>query len=311
VTALLAPKFLVLYTFLFTGTYVHFRGRVRHRFSRQLLDHSTIMAPYNCFVYATSAVPNTPYIDMKNFPELQVLQENWEEIRQEALNLFDEGYIKATAKHNDLAFHSFFKTGWKRFYLKWYGDPLPSAQALCPKTVEMVNRIPSLNAVMFAMLPPGSKLGAHRDPFAGSLRYHLGLVTPNSDDCYIQVDGERYSWRDGEGVVFDETFIHSAHNNTAHNRIILFCDVERPLKWRAAQLINRFFKRIAVASAATQNEEGEKVGMLNRVFSYVYLLRIRAKDLKKRNETLYYMLKWLLIGGAMWYIFFAGIRLGD
>ena len=308
VSAFLAPKFLILYTFLATGTYVHFRGKVRHRFSRQLLDHSTIMAPYNCFVYATSAVPNTPFIDMKNFPELQALQDNWEIIRDEAQNLMDEGYIKATMKHDDLAFHSFFKTGWKRFYLKWYGDALPSAEQLCPKTVEMVNKIPSLNAVMFAMLPPGGRLVSHRDPFAGSLRYHLGLATPNSDDCYINVDGENYSWRDGEGVVFDETYIHYAQNKSDKNRIILFCDVERPLKWRFAQLVNRFFKRIAVASAATQNEEGEKVGVLNRVFSYVYLVRLRAKALKKKNKKLYYVLKWILIGAAAWYIFFAGME---
>ncbi|MDF1779664.1 MAG: aspartyl/asparaginyl beta-hydroxylase domain-containing protein [Alcanivoracaceae bacterium] len=307
---LFAPKFLVLYTFIITGTYVHFRGKVRHKIVRQLLDHSTIMAPYNCFVYATSAVPNKPYVDMKHLPDLQALQENWQVIRQEALNLFDEGYIKAASQHNDLAFHSFFKTGWKRFYLKWYGDPLPSAETLCPKTVEMVNNIPSLNAVMFALLPAGSNLGLHRDPFAGSLRYHLGLITPNSDDCYIAVDGESYSWRDGEGVVFDETYMHTAFNNTDVDRIILFCDVERPLRWKFAQLINRFFKKIAVASAATQNEEGDKVGVLNKVFSYVYLFRARAKELKKQSKTTYYVLKWLMIGGAMYYIFFRGLGAG-
>jgi aspartyl/asparaginyl beta-hydroxylase (cupin superfamily) len=50
---------------------------------------------------------------------------------------------------------------------------------------------------MFTELPSGSYLGKHRDPYAGSVRYHLGLVTPNSDDCFIEVDQERYSWRDG------------------------------------------------------------------------------------------------------------------
>lgn len=302
-TSLLAPKFLFLYTLLVTGSYVHFRGAVRHKFWRQLLDHSTFMAPYNCFIYAASTVPNTPYVDTRHFPDLKPLSDNWEVIRQEALNLFDEGYIKAASQHNDLAFHSFFKNGWKRFYLKWYGDPLPSANQLCPQTVELVNRIDSLNAVMFAMLPPGSRLGAHRDPFAGSLRYHLGLVTPNSDDCYISVDGEHYSWRDGEAVVFDETYIHSAYNHTDQNRIILFCDIERPLKWRLARIINRAFKRFAVAAAATQNEEGERVGSLNRVFGVVYKGREKAKALKKRNRTLYYVLKWLLIGGLCWSIF--------
>jgi hypothetical protein len=63
---------------------------------------------------------------------------------------------------------------------------------------------------MFAELPPGAKLNPHRDPFAGSMRYHLGLATPNDDRCFIEVDGERHSWRDGEGVIFDETYIHWA-----------------------------------------------------------------------------------------------------
>jgi aspartyl/asparaginyl beta-hydroxylase (cupin superfamily) len=93
---------------------------------------------------------------------------------------------------------------------------------------------------MFAELPPGAHLRKHRDPYAGSLRYHLGLVTPGDDRCYIEVDGRRYSWRDGEAVVFDETFIHRAENATEHDRIILFCDIERPMKYGWATALNRF-----------------------------------------------------------------------
>ncbi|MCP6182937.1 aspartyl/asparaginyl beta-hydroxylase domain-containing protein, partial [Klebsiella pneumoniae] len=90
---------------------------------------------------------------------------------------------------------SFFKKGWKRFYLKWYDKPLPSAEALCPRTVELVSSIPNVKGAMFALLPGGSHLNPHRDPFAGSLRYHLGLSTPNSDACRIYVDGQEYAWR--------------------------------------------------------------------------------------------------------------------
>jgi beta-hydroxylase len=83
-----------------------------------------------------------------------------------------------------------------------------------------------IRAAVFAMLPAGGKLNPHRDPFAGSLRYHLGLITPNDDRCEIIVDGIPYSWRDGEDVVFDETYLHHAANRTEQDRIILFCDVE-------------------------------------------------------------------------------------
>ena len=211
---LLAPKYLILATFIGTGLYIHLRGRVKHKLFRQLTDHSTVMAPYNTLMYLFSTVPAKPYADVDQFPELAGLKDNWKMIRSEDLKLFDEGYIRAAAKYNDVGFNSFFRTGWKRFYLKRHDDFLPSAKTLYPKTATLLAGIPSVNAAMFALLPPGSKLVSHRDPFAGSLRYHLGLVTPNSEKCYIVVDGESYYWRDGEAVMFDETYIHYAENQT-------------------------------------------------------------------------------------------------
>jgi len=135
-----APQLVVLYVFVACTIYVHFRGRHRLRFARQIGDHSTYLAPYNVLMYAGSAVPNTPVIPVEKFPELKKLSENWETIRDEAVRLFDEGFIRAAAKNNDWGFYSFFKSGWKRFYLKWYDDFLPSARTLCPKTVELLKR---------------------------------------------------------------------------------------------------------------------------------------------------------------------------
>ena len=143
---LLAPKFFILYAFVASGMYVHYRGRIRHRFYRQLTDHSTFMAPYNVLMYFFSAVPNRPYVDVKEFPELKKLSDNWKMVREEAMQLFDDGHIRAAAKYNDLGFNSFYRRGWKRFYVKWYDDPLPSAVALCPKTAALVQSIPSVNA---------------------------------------------------------------------------------------------------------------------------------------------------------------------
>ncbi|WP_163435864.1 aspartyl/asparaginyl beta-hydroxylase domain-containing protein, partial [Escherichia coli] len=75
---------------------------------------------------------------------------------------------------------------------------------------------------------------------------HLGLVTPNDDRCYISVDGERYSWRDGEGVIFDETYLHYAENQSDQMRIILFSDVERPLNNPLARAFNRFISHTLI-----------------------------------------------------------------
>src|ERR1700743_718408 len=296
---LFAPQFVVLYVIAITTIYVHFRGRQRLRFARQLGDHSTYLATYNVLMYAASAVPNEPVIPLDKFPELTPLRENWQTIRDEAVRLFDEGFIRAAAHNTHCGFYSFFKSGWKRFYLKWYDDFLPSARTLCPKTVELLNSIPTVHGAMFAMLPPGGKLGAHRYPFAGSLRYHLGLVTPNSDKCHIFVDGVECIWRDGEAFMFDETFIHSAENATDVNRIILFCDVERPMKYGFMTAINRWVSRNIVKASATQNVEGEHVGVLNKVFGKLYEIHLASRKVKQWNRTVYYTAKYTLMLGLL------------
>src|SRR6266478_6602195 len=104
---LLAPQLVALYVLAACTVYVHFRGRQRLRIARQLGDHSTYLAPYNVLMYASSAIPNQPVIPVERFPELAKLRDNWETIRDEAVNLFDEGFIRAAAKNNDWGFYSF------------------------------------------------------------------------------------------------------------------------------------------------------------------------------------------------------------
>jgi beta-hydroxylase len=277
--------YVILALWIASAVYVHFRGKVKLKFMRQLGDHSTFLAPYNAFVYLFSKVGNKPRLDIEGFPELLVLRNNWQIIRDEAVRLYEAGHIKKSETNSDLAFNSFFKRGWKRFYLKWYDDVLPSAVELCPKTVELVKSIPSVNAALFAMLPGRSKLGAHRDPFAGSIRYHLGLMTPNSDDCRIYIDGEPYAWRDGQDVLFDETFIHSVRNDTDEVRVILFCDVARPMKTRFAQIVNSFVCNHIVKISQAQNSPTEKIGVLNRASKYLFSIREISERLKKKNKT--------------------------
>ena len=50
-------KLAIVGVFIASTVYVHFRGRVRLRFFRQLMDHSTFMAPINCLMYLFSRLP--------------------------------------------------------------------------------------------------------------------------------------------------------------------------------------------------------------------------------------------------------------
>ena len=294
--ALLAPQAVAIEVWGCAALYVHWRGRIRHSLKRQLTDHSTFFAPLNVLMYAASAVPNTPLLDARAFPDLEPLRQHWRDIRDEAAALLQSGGIAPSEGHRDIAFNTFFARGWRRFHLKWYGDALPSAEAHCPRTVALLRSIPTVRAALFAFLPAGGTLAKHRDPYAGSLRYHLGLITPNSDDCRIFVDGQPYAWRDGEDVVFDETYIHSAYNRTATDRLILFCDVERPLRGSVMRALNRFIATYVLRVTASRNVSTERIGLVNRFSGRVYQTRRFFHRVKRANRRLYYAAKFTLIG---------------
>lgn len=291
--------------FLLCAWVVHLRSRVRLKFRKQLGSHATVFAPYNLLMYAMSAVRANPFAERTGFPQLDPLREHWREIRDEALHLFDQGYIRAAERNNDASFNSFFKEGWKRFYVKWYGQPLASAQALCPRTVALVDAVPTVKAAMFALLPPGSKLNPHRDPFAGSLRYHLGLVTPNADSCRIFVDGHEYFWRDGEDVVFDETYVHSAENKSDITRVILFCDIERPLRARWMGAINRRVGAFMGRITSSPNTDAEPVGLINRLYAQGKRNRERSRRFKHANPRTFRILKTTGIVLLLWILLLA------
>lgn len=303
-TFILSGKFLFICLLIISAVIIHYRGKVRHNFVRQLTDHSTFMAPINLLMYSFSSVPNKPYLSLSDFPGLAVLRNNWERIREEALTLENKELIKGSNKYNDIGFNSFFRRGWKRFYIKWYNDFHPSAKVHCPYTIDLLQQIPAIKAAMFVVLPAGSRLPSHRDPYAGSLRYHLGLITPNSDNCRIIVDGTPYAWKDGEDVLFDETYVHHAENETEKDRLILFCDVERPMKNRIGKALNRFFGWFIMSSAESPNLDTDKTGGLNKIFKYIYQIRLTGKKIKAYNSKVYYVVKYTLFGGILYMLLF-------
>tara|TARA_B100000214_G_C23901924_1_gene596909 strand:- start:283 stop:1074 length:792 start_codon:yes stop_codon:yes gene_type:complete len=253
------------------------------------------LAPINLIFILASKVQRTPYIPLESMPELKVLSENWEIFKQEANVLSEKRKIQPSKKNDDIGFNSFFKYGWKRFYLKWYDAKHPSAELLCPKSVEILKSIPCVKAAMFAELPSGGKLNPHRDPYAGSLRFHLGLDTPNSENCFILVDGEKYTWRDGKAVLFDETYVHQAKNNTNKTRMILFCDIERPLISEFFSKLNKFFSKYIMSAASSPNEDGDQTGSINKITSYYLRVDTFRKKLKTKNLRLYSLIKYLII----------------
>ena len=102
-------------------------GQAAHR----PLDHHG--AVQRAHVPVLGGAARGPSSTRARFPSSTCCAPTGRSIRDEAVALMDQGSIRAATGHNDLGFNSFFKNGWKRFYVKWYGAPMPSAQSRVPE----------------------------------------------------------------------------------------------------------------------------------------------------------------------------------
>lgn len=289
------------------------RGHARYAsFSQYLRKSWPVFAPLNCLMYlSTRAWARKPVLEADYLNNIDLLRHNWMTLRDEALALQSTGAFEAakapgSVGYYDVGFRTFYKRGWSKFYLKWYGSTHHSAQRLCPQTLALLDQVPEIRGAMFSILPPGAELSLHSDPMACSLRYHLALATPNSERCHIDIDGRTCTWYDGQDFVFDETYPHHARNDTELPRIILLCDVDRPMNL-LGRLVHAAYVVIARGTVVPNTPEDPR-GWLSALFSGVAPWRQRALELRDRRRSLYKTLKLALnttLLGALGAILFA------
>src|SRR5262245_34148603 len=90
----------VLLLFSASSLYFHFRGRLRFKLVRQLGDYSTLLAPYNAFACLATAGGSRPVHELGRYPELQLLRDNWQTIRDEALALDAQGQVRRAERQD-------------------------------------------------------------------------------------------------------------------------------------------------------------------------------------------------------------------
>jgi len=83
----------------------------------------------------------------------------------------------------------------------------------------------SIQNAMFSILDPRVNIPPHIGYYKGYLRYHLGVEIP--DGPFIVCGGQKYYWKNCEGVLFDDMFLHYVENPTSSRRVVLYIDVKR------------------------------------------------------------------------------------
>jgi beta-hydroxylase len=192
------------------------------------------IAVQNAMEWAVARVSplGDPHIyDRRDFPWTAVLERDWQLIRKELdmvmtyrdqMPSFQEILKEVGAIQSD---HQ-----WKTFFLAGIGMDCTENRRRCPETVRLLEKIPGLTTAFFSILSPGKHIPAHRGAWNGILRLHLGLLVPEPRErVRIRIGNDFYSWREGEVLIFDDTFNHEVWNDTTGYRVVLFVDFARPL----------------------------------------------------------------------------------
>jgi ornithine lipid ester-linked acyl 2-hydroxylase len=208
-----------------------------------------VLAPIERFVGARSLVGDSAFFALELFPWSKQLEERSEQIRAELERLLvDHAALPNFQEISRDQVEITDDDRWKTLFLYGYGYKTQLASTLCPVTTELVEQVPGMVTAMFSILSPHKHIPAHRGPYKGVLRYHLGLVVPaQRESCRIRVGDELRYWEQGVGMIFDDTFEHEVWNDTEELRAVLFLDVLRPLPQPEAAINSLIVKAIAIS----------------------------------------------------------------
>lgn len=160
------------------------------------------------------------------FPWTINFRNNWIDIRDEYINYSNHNIIPIHRDLNSEVSSCDVNHKWRTLYLRAYGIDT-NVSTYFPTTMNLLNQCPCTLA-FFSVLEPGAKLTPHVGIYKGVLRYHLGLIIPQDvNKCFINVDGTKLHWREGNDIMFDDIFMHHVENNTNEPRVILFLDIKR------------------------------------------------------------------------------------
>jgi beta-hydroxylase len=185
-------------------------------------------------------------------------------LREEALQIFGSG---KTGTFHDIFQDGLSKRapGWNVFFLVMGAEHLPSNEEMAPKTAALLHklRIDGLETAFFSFLAGNQYIRPHFGYWRGITRYHLGLQVPDNGQATLYVkdvektpdlnytgslfagDAEEYHYREGQGVIWDDTNLHAVRNDAETPRIVLWLDLQcRDMPWYL-----RLFNRIALLIA--------------------------------------------------------------
>ena len=225
---------------------LHWRRVWSHLVDLTILVGEWLLDRCDRVVARASRIDNPEIFDLPTigagvFPWYRTLEANWRTIRDELDRLLE--HRGALANFQDISTDQASITDddrWKTYFLYGFGFRTDANCARCPETARLVASVPGMKTAMFSILAPGKHIPPHCGPYKGVVRYHLGVKVPRDrGQCQIRIGDQFATWTEGESLCFDDTYEHEVWNHTNEERVVLFLDVVRPLRF-PMNFVNRF-----------------------------------------------------------------------
>ena len=217
--------------------FVRPKGSLINRFGRR------IRHPLSRFFAQQSTIETTPVIAAEQFAQLSPLLQKFSEMRREALDLLQEREAipplgEMSPDHRRIASDE----RWKSFFLHGYGYDAADNQKRCPVTSQALAGMPGLVTAFVSIMEPGTYVPPHRGLTTAWVNCHLPLVLPKGEGrCEIAIDGQLHQWREGEWLVFDDTYTHEVWNETSEPRVVLLIQLRRPMRFAGRTVASVIF----------------------------------------------------------------------
>ena len=183
------------------------------------------------------ALTATPMRDVRDHPWTQRLKQALPDIKEELADV-QRSFVLARYD-SDLN-----PKRWTAYYFYLLGRPNRKHLAACPRTAKLLREVPHNSFhVCFSAIEPAGSLHPHSGPINGSLVAHLGLE--GCAGARVWVAGQPAEYKDGEVLVFDDSFVHWVEHAGTQTRYTLMVTFWHPeLTW-----LERMFLKQVVRTA--------------------------------------------------------------
>ncbi|TGQ04840.1 MULTISPECIES: aspartyl/asparaginyl beta-hydroxylase domain-containing protein [unclassified Mesorhizobium] len=183
------------------------------------------------------------------FPNAAKFVGAWKDIRDEALAV---RLTKVPRFHDIMPEQAEISANdgldWRMFVLKAYDMTIPENLSRMPVLSRLLNESPEVKSAAISFLAPHKHIPAHRGPFRGVMRFHLGLVIPRQPDgrpaTIMMINHQERRIADGECMLWDDTFEHEVMNKSDQPRVALLLDVWRPNMPVDMEMLSRLIVRV-------------------------------------------------------------------